>query len=318
VLLGILGGVGVNLEMQDGNYLTHGHLKIIMATVYYGSTWAHLLLLSLTTRKKQILIVHLGLILIVVIMFAIGIALKGNSSFQLDEVVFIWTSIGAVKLVWYCMAGSFAVIFLFNQGFYRRTVEHYMSVTRKMWLLYTNNKDRVRLFSTLYENVQEFAILVSNYLPNVTLMDSILEKMINRPILNGKKPRVSKYFPRIDNPELEICYNKIRRAHQDEGFVNTVSIFSLLLLATDLTEEISSQEIQARSSATRRWSIMLQVWLGLLVIFPRYISYILPRRQKSKFNIYIYTVFNVVTYTLIISDHGDHFTMFFISAILMI
>jgi hypothetical protein len=63
---------------------------------------------------------------------------------------------------------------------------------------------------------------------------------------------------------------------------------------------------------------MLHVWLGLLVVFPMYISYILPRRQKSKFNIYIYTVFTVVTYTLIISDHGDHFAMFFISAILMI
>jgi class 3 adenylate cyclase len=70
-------------------------------------------------------------------------------------------------------------------------------------------------------------------------MDSILEKMINRPILNGKKPRVSKYLPRIDNRELEICYNKIRRGHQDEGFVNTLSIFSLLLLATDLNAVIS-------------------------------------------------------------------------------
>ena len=106
-----------------------------MTTVYYGSTWAHLLLLSLTTRKKQIFIAHLGLILIVVIMAAIGGASKGNSGFQLDEIAFICTSIGAVKLIWYCMAGSFAVIFLFNQRFYERKVEHYTMMTKKLWSL---------------------------------------------------------------------------------------------------------------------------------------------------------------------------------------
>ena len=323
----ILGAIMLGtVQDNQGNYLDMTCFRWIVTIYWLKLQFYHIMVAAYKSRLALLIYGYLPQLCVFLAILVIAMCIEMGDHFipSIIELIYYFKSMEILKFQWYASTSSITIIFIYNMLFYSQSGFYkFIVIHDKINDQYKKDKDREKIFNQLYNPSEDISILVRYYFMDASVIDAILEKIVQPDSTKYKKIKVSKFIPIIDDPEKEMRYRMNRsRGIFDDMFVTAVSgvCFSILLL--DIPLEIWN--IETWDTVYYEYNLNLHVWyivasytqIVFIMVIPRLMYAQKQETQKKSFNKSFYYQVVISIYLWVVSNDEDGISMLYLCLVL--